>query len=896
MPDHAPKPNAGLTDLFVPVSFIEEHGKEAWSLAELQADLFARGTDRTAARVVVLGDPGSGKSTLCRYQTVAAAGRDESPAPLLIPLREYLRQGRRDGLLAFAADEATQRLAVPVDESDLIALCKAGRALLLVDGLDEVVDPGDRERVRDMVQGVAHTYPGLAVMVTSRIVGYDQAPLNRKHFHHLRLAPFDDAQLDQFVTAWYEVAEPRDPVERSRRRGELLNALAAEPRARELARNPLFATLIALVHRYEATLPGQRAQLYELCVRMLLETWPSARGQRFPDLDEGRQRQVLERLALRMQEERGRRTKSDVTIGRSDLEQALIELLQEREFSDVPEGETRRLVTRWIDYLAARTGLLVEQQPTVFGFLHLSLMEYLAGRALFAREQAGGDDRLARFIADHHDQAQWRETLLLLLGSEATRGGLIDAVFDHLMKHPRWSGFTFLMELLREEVMLRPGQRDSVLSGAAELALDRRSYEWFVPRHTLGQVLDFSQRHADGVSTWFRDRLTSTTGRDLQGSLALIPQEGERAPPGPLAARTDLDSMLPALLELWPGNTWGTWAMEQANHETALAWLIQEPLDLIVWTALNCLRLHWSVGAAAHAAILGRRAGWVAAQILQAAESNSPRGRPGSVNDRQAKLRCSESAIVVDLRPATSVLPWDREEIVPKSLPWSRHSHIVDNITETKTKPWEQLHGATYLRAYLRRDSKGVKLATYSPIVHLNIEQDREKQNAGDDVLRPYKAMFALEASAALLDVQPSSERYVSELPLILSAIRIQNRWFHHFFKRFYIFGVANSPEHHALTLALALAQYQTTWQWPDCEGWQRFYTEEPPDHWLPAHFWHLCKAVDERDDPSHLQRAEKALERGEPPELVAALRRWMVRPTPTEKLALFRDPESRPT
>jgi predicted NACHT family NTPase len=160
------------------------------------------------------------------------------------------------------------------------------------------------------------------------------------------------------------VQEANDPVARDRGAADLAAALEADARVRALARNPMLATLIALVHRYEAHLPGERAALYNICVKTLLETWPSARRRTFREIDAGLQRAYLEALALRMQRQRSAGDK-EVVIERGALVDALVEILRRRGGTLGPDETARGLVERWVRFLEEGTGILVEQRPGV---------------------------------------------------------------------------------------------------------------------------------------------------------------------------------------------------------------------------------------------------------------------------------------------------------------------------------------------------------------------------------------------------------------------------------------------------------------------------------------------------------------------------------------------------
>jgi predicted NACHT family NTPase len=92
-----------------------------------------------------LGDPGSGKSTLLQYIALNWARTPlnnviEQPIPLLIELRTYIRDrisGQcKDFLEFFHKGSVICRL----NQHELHERLKAGKVLVMFDGLDEVFD------------------------------------------------------------------------------------------------------------------------------------------------------------------------------------------------------------------------------------------------------------------------------------------------------------------------------------------------------------------------------------------------------------------------------------------------------------------------------------------------------------------------------------------------------------------------------------------------------------------------------------------------------------------------------------------------------------------------------------------------------------------------------------
>ncbi|NJL27528.1 MAG: hypothetical protein HC897_06335 [Thermoanaerobaculia bacterium] len=303
---------------------------------------------------------------------------------------------------------------------------------------------------------------------------------------------------------------------RDRGIAELLAAIEADRWVRELARNPMLATLIALVHRYEAHLPGERAKLYELCVKTLLETWPAARKQTFHEIDVGLQRAYLEALAWRMQTARKSRQR-DVTIERKTLLEVLQEIARERGDSGIKPA----MLESWVRYLETGTGLLVEQRPGVFGFFHLSLMEYLAACALDAASEP--DEKIARRYGD----AGWREVCLLAVGKRATDKAFLDRLWERFERHKEEERWSFLLSCLREEAAFDDRQRETIVARAARALLDQMPSRWKLDYLALDEIMRLSLRHGEWARGWVDRQIRTARGREFRAVVSIRIFAGE---------------------------------------------------------------------------------------------------------------------------------------------------------------------------------------------------------------------------------------------------------------------------------------------------------------------------------------------------------------------------------
>ncbi|ETX05241.1 MAG: hypothetical protein ETSY2_24115 [Candidatus Entotheonella gemina] len=399
--------------------------------------------------LLVLGDPGSGKSTLLRFLALTFSqgqacvqeklSLSEDRVPILVSLSAFadvLKAQPDISLAAFLPSYFTGQ-GLP-DFSPLFDdALHSSRAIVLLDGLDEMLTYDDRATVSHAVAEFANLYPTTRIVVTSRIAGYAPGMLPAS-FATLTVAPFDDSAIRQFANQWSLAFEaiglspsvelPPDAHHRATRRADnLTTAATSHPGIRRLATNPLLLTLLALIHYQGVRLPNRRADLYRLCVEAFAETWNLARSLtgRPIDLRLGERRLdeeyvvgILAPIALWLHE-----TKPTGMVEREELEARIAALFVENE--GVGSDDATSLACDFVALAREQLGLLVERAPDAFSFLHLSVQEYLAAR--FLSERQDGFDRLKPHL--HHPR--WREVVLLTAG--CLRGDYATAFVQNIL-------------------------------------------------------------------------------------------------------------------------------------------------------------------------------------------------------------------------------------------------------------------------------------------------------------------------------------------------------------------------------------------------------------------------------------------------------------------------------
>jgi predicted NACHT family NTPase len=217
-------------------------------------------------KAVLLGAPGSGKTTLISYFALMLSEQTQSdPAqigfdsqadclPLVIRIRDWILQPNQS-ILAYLRCYAEESLAVKKLPLDFFEYwLDQGRALILLDGLDEVVDEAQRRKVVEQIETFLKKYEENPAIITSRPAGYRWDFFNLETFPHYTLEPFDNRKTDQFIDHWYS-SRISDKARAERSKADLRKALKGSDRIQKLAKNPLLLTIIALIHRYQAELP-----------------------------------------------------------------------------------------------------------------------------------------------------------------------------------------------------------------------------------------------------------------------------------------------------------------------------------------------------------------------------------------------------------------------------------------------------------------------------------------------------------------------------------------------------------------------------------------------------------------------------------------------------------------
>ncbi|MDP2895590.1 MAG: HEAT repeat domain-containing protein [bacterium] len=376
----------------------------------------------TNPRAVILGDPGAGKSTLLKYITLAYAtspqpAREhfrvlESRTPILVSVAALSKDP--NGLLAHIASEI-EKAALSAQTTEVVRNdIESGRAIILLDGLDELLTMSDRLQMAKQIQSFVAAHPKNAYIISSRIIGYNDAPVG-PNFNELTVEPFDDPAIETFSKKWSIALEnlARGDSPEAIRKGEqagkdLHEAIIRNPGVRSLARNPLMLTILSLIHRQGKKMPSRRVELYAQCTKTLIESWSQARDiSGIPAgeaLDERDILDVLCPVAFRMHCDY-----PSGVIPAKELRKVMIKAMMDGGGTDekIAEREAESL----LEVMKRQSGLIAERGQNAYGFLHLTFQEYLT-----AKHVAMDRDKIWKRLRPVLHHPRWREVVLLTAG------------------------------------------------------------------------------------------------------------------------------------------------------------------------------------------------------------------------------------------------------------------------------------------------------------------------------------------------------------------------------------------------------------------------------------------------------------------------------------------------
>ncbi|MFJ1703406.1 NACHT domain-containing protein [Kitasatospora sp. NPDC088346] len=372
-------------------------------------------------KILIRGDAGSGKTTLLKRVAVGSSASDFSDKmagwngliPFYIPLRHYADRSLPSPNEFFEYAAPILKDSTPPGLST--KLLKSGKAVVLIDGIDEVSNHR-RDEVRNWLEQLNVVYEGARFIVTSRQAAIQHDWLKESNFVPLELLPMGLADQASFIHHWHSAmisgsSDAETRLSLANHKQALMEKISQRRELRRIGNNPLLCALICALHwDRDMHLPDDRMKLLEAALDMLLARRDVHRnivGVEGVEIAVRVQESLLQRIAYWM-------IRND--LAEVDHAQAI-----ERITKYLP-GMTDSLQDpkRVFSHLLIRTGLLRVPAPGRVDFVHRSFQEYLAARQLL-------DEDDLPFLIKHAHEDNWQDVTVMAAGHarESERNKLI---------------------------------------------------------------------------------------------------------------------------------------------------------------------------------------------------------------------------------------------------------------------------------------------------------------------------------------------------------------------------------------------------------------------------------------------------------------------------------------
>jgi hypothetical protein len=464
-----------LTELFVQPAFYQRINEKTKKVINpLTSTLKISNVFKSEKNIIILGDPGAGKSLLVKFLIVQILKNNEEKLglrhfenhiPFRIELRKYNEVCESKSVIEYLLDILIKEYQIIISLELLTKILKNLKTVIFFDGLDEIFNVKHKNNIKEYIELFSSNYTNTKCIVTSRFIGYHDIKFNSKHFDEFAIQRFNQKQTEELITKFYATQ-----IGNSEKRKVAIENCISQIQNDvdiELKSNPLIMTLILILTSNNIVIPDSKLEIYEACTKTLVDTIDTREKEMKFEMPVKNKRLTFAHLAYWQYESlsKNREVSYDKAI------KSIAELLLEKkEVEEYVEAEEK--AKKFLEY-AEKRSIYFEDN-----FTHKTFLEYYTADYLYINFFTKASDQAKKkaisLITTYLPKSFWYivfELLLTRIDKEQADSELLDEIFTKQIEASSLNVFYFLVSNLAKFVNVSNSTKAKILKKTIRLCI-----------------------------------------------------------------------------------------------------------------------------------------------------------------------------------------------------------------------------------------------------------------------------------------------------------------------------------------------------------------------------------------------------------------------------------------